>query len=261
MDIKVVQFMPQPKELLTQFQSGDKPLTVAARITGRIKTAFPGGDPARPAPAEGQPAPADSALKESAQDANIVVVADCDMLADRFWVQEARIQNILLGYSKFADNGDFVISTVDNLSGSNELISLRARNKSSRPFDRVEKIQRAAETRFLAEEKRLRDEFNQAETRIRELKTQGPQGAGMVLTPEIQAELDKLYAKKIEVNKNLRNVQHQMRKDIEGLGTTLKFANIGLMPLAVGVLAVGMSLYRVNRRRSIRGRTGGTFTP
>jgi hypothetical protein len=50
-------------------------------------------------------------------------------------------------------------------------------------------------------------------------------------------------------------VQHQLRKDIDSLGKTLEFINVGLMPLSVGILAVGLSMYRVNRRRSAKATT------
>ncbi len=252
MDIKSVQFMPDPKALLTQFQRGDKPLTVAARLTGKIKTAFPAGDPAKPAPTEGQPPAPDTSLKESSSDANIIVVADCDMLADRFWVQEARIGNMLLGYNKFADNGDFVIGAVDNLSGSSDLISLRARGKFSRPFSRVETIQKAAEDKFLAKQKELEESRQKTEAKISEMLRQAPQGGSVILTPEQQADLDKSRKDLVAIRHQLRDVQHQLRKDIDSLGKTLEFLNVGLMPLAVGVLAVGLSVYRVNRRRSIK---------
>jgi ABC-type uncharacterized transport system involved in gliding motility auxiliary subunit len=73
MDVGSVRMMPDPKALLNDFQSGGKPLTIAARLSGKVKTAFPNGDPAKPAPAEGQPPAPDTSLKESATDAEIIV--------------------------------------------------------------------------------------------------------------------------------------------------------------------------------------------
>lgn len=254
MDIKSVQLVPDPKKLLSEFQPGGKPLTIAARVSGKVKTAFPGGDPAKPAPAEGQPAPADNSLTEG--NANIIIVADTDMLSDRFWVGENRMGNLLLGYSKFADNGDFVVRAADNLSGSGDLMSLRARGKFYRPFERVDAIRKEAEDKYLAEERRLREEYTKADTKINELLRQAPHGSAVILTPEVQAEIDRLRNEKVAINKNLRNVSHQMRKDIEQLGTRLKILNIALVPIVVGVLAVVLSLYRANRRRTIRAAAG-----
>jgi ABC-type uncharacterized transport system involved in gliding motility auxiliary subunit len=255
MDTKVVQMMPDAKKLLQDFQAGKSagtPFALAARITGKVKTAFPNGDPAKPAPAEGQPAPADTSLKESSQDASIIIVADCDMLADRLWVQEARLGQMLLGYSKFADNGDFVFGAVDNLTGSKDLMSLRARGKYQRPFDRVEKIQKTAEDKYLQKQKELQDALAAKQKQIDDLQQKAPQGGGVVLTPEQQAVIKAAREDMVATRRQLRDVQHQLRKDIDSLGTSLAFINIGLMPLAVGILAVGLSLYRVNRRRSVK---------
>lgn len=258
-DVKLVQFMPDPKSILTQFQPGDKPLTLAARVRGKVKTAFPAGDPAAPPPAEGQP-PAPAGLTESTGEADIIVVADCDMLADRFWIQEQRLGNILLGYSKFADNGDFVIGAMDNLAGSKDLLALRARGKFARPFARVEQIQKAAEDKYLAKEQELQTALRQAEQRLQEIVTQAPQGGQIILTPEQQAEIAKTRAQVVDYRRQLRDVNFQLNKDIKSLGRTLQFLNMGLMPLAVGLLAIGLSVYRVNRRRTWKAAAAGSRT-
>ncbi len=52
----------------------------------------------------------------------------------------------------------------------------------------------------------------------------------------------------IATRKELRGVQHSMRKDIERLETWLKFVNIGLVPLIVLVLALALGLARYRRR-------------
>jgi ABC-type uncharacterized transport system involved in gliding motility auxiliary subunit len=56
----------------------------------------------------------------SADAANIIVVGDVDLLSDRLWVQTQRFlgQQIV---TPFANNGDFVVNALDNLSGSASL--------------------------------------------------------------------------------------------------------------------------------------------
>lgn len=248
-DVAQVQMIPDAKRLLAEFKSEDRVLTLAARISGKLKSAFPDGDPTA-----GEENPAATHLAESAEPANIVVVADCDMLTDRYWVQEMRLGNISLGYQKFADNGDLIIGLADQLSGSSDLISLRARATAARPFKKVEAIRKAAEQQYLAEEQKLREELARAENKLSEILRQAPQGGSVILTPEQQAELDKSRREVVRLKKELRNVNHQLRKDIESLGTRLKFLNIAVVPLAVSLAAVGLSVYRVNRRRSYKAR-------
>ncbi|MBX3359589.1 MAG: Gldg family protein [Phycisphaeraceae bacterium] len=251
-----------PKTLLSQFVSGGKPLAVAARVTGKFKTAFPGGRPAQPPPKEGEapnPPPAGGThLSECSEPASIIVVADCDMLSDGFWSQEERIGNMLIGYTKLADNGDLVIGALDNLSGSSDLIGVRARGRSARPFDRVKEIQKQAEQEYQQKEAELQTKLRETEQRITELQRQRPDGSqALLLTPQQQAEIEKYRVQAVETRKELRNVRHQMRKDIEGLGTRLKVLNIALVPALVGCAAIGLSLWRVQRRRVDRRRDEG----
>jgi ABC-type uncharacterized transport system involved in gliding motility auxiliary subunit len=72
---------------------------------------------------------------------NVVVVADSDFLHDQFWVdireflgQQVAIPN--------AHNGSFVLGALENLSGSDALISLRGRGITDRPFELVNCLRR-----------------------------------------------------------------------------------------------------------------------
>jgi ABC-type uncharacterized transport system involved in gliding motility auxiliary subunit len=260
-----IQFMPDPKKLLADFKPGGQPLTIAARISGKAKSAFPSAPtpPAPPADPNNPEAPAPAApsgphVAESLQDISVVVVADCDMLSDQLWVREERIGNLVLGLTKLADNGDFVIGAADNLSGSSDLMSVRARGKFARPFDKVQQIQRDAEQRFREKEQQLESKLQATEQKINQLQRQRPDqaaqsGGGVVLlTPEQQAEIENFRKEQVDTRKQLRDVRHQLSKDIERLGTAVKFLNIGLMPLLVGLAAIALSAWRVNRRRHDR---------
>ena len=109
---------PNPDELLRDFaKSGDK-FTVAARIQGRIKSAFPGGPPAeslKPAgPGESPKAPLPAFLKETKGDANIILVADSDIFNDSFWVQAQELQGQRVAVP-VADNAVFVLNAIEFL--------------------------------------------------------------------------------------------------------------------------------------------------
>ena len=178
------------------------------------------------------------------------------MLLDRFWVQEERIGPIVLGLNKMADNGDFVIAALDNLSGSSDLMAVRARGTFRRPFDRVDRLRREAEQRYQSREQELQARLRETEQKINELQRARPDsqnpGGMVLLTPEQQAEIEKFRAEQVATRKDLRAVQHQLVRDIEGLGRTIKFINIGLMPILVGVAALGLGAWRARRRRADR---------
>ena len=172
---------PDPDRLLRDLVPDDTVYTLAARVTGPAETAFPDGPPEvvpeveAEAEAEDtdQPAPAGPHLAAATAPINLMIVADADMVDDRFWVQVQDFFGQRVA-TPVADNGSFVINAVDNLAGAGELIGLRSRGVSRRPFEVVDAIRREAETRFLAEEQRLQDQLAATEQRIAELEAQAP---------------------------------------------------------------------------------------
>jgi ABC-type uncharacterized transport system involved in gliding motility auxiliary subunit len=258
-DVDAVKMAPDPVKILAEFKPDNEPYILAARVTGKVKTAFPDGPPPEPAK-EGeekkdQPAaPAAERLTESKVPLNLIVVADTDLLEDRFWaqVQEFFGQRLLI---PMAANGDFVVNAVDNLLGSDELISLRSRGMSARPFVAVQEIQRDAELRFRAKERELQEKLRDTEKKLNELQSQGQPGgdAGRtILSREQQEAIEKFRADMLSIRRELRDVQYELRRDIEGLEMLLKFINIGLIPILVAVAAVIVGVVRSRRRAPAR---------
>ena len=186
-------------------------------------------------------------LSESAEPINLVVVADTDLLRDNLWVQVQSFFGQTMA-TPFASNGDLAINAVDNLLGSSDLIGIRARASFSRPFEVVEQLKRQAEGRYLDTEQELQAALRETERKITELQSQGTEGDAFILTPEQQDAIEQFREEKLRIRRQLRDVQHELNKDIERLGTTLKFINIGLVPLllALGALVIGWR--RAHRR-------------
>ncbi|MBL8999964.1 MAG: Gldg family protein [Phycisphaerae bacterium] len=250
MPTATIAFQADPKQLLKEYQPGSESLTLAARLGGRVKSSFPGGPPA----AEGEtPEDADKAkaahLTESKEPINVILIADVDFLADQMWV---RLQNFFGQQlaQKLADNGDLVMTALDNLSGSTDLISVRAREVSARPFSRVERMQKDADQKYLQEQQALERKVEETQQKISQLQADKKGEDAFVLTPEQQAEIEKLRKEYADTRKQLRDVKSSLRKDIEGLGTKLKFINIGLLPGLVALGAMSLGAYRVSRRRT-----------
>lgn len=243
MERDAILFIRDPSGLMDSFEPGDKELVLAARINGDATTAFPDGKPKKAEDDETDP----DFVKGSVQPINVIVMADTDVLADRFWVRFQNFLGIKLA-STHADNANFVLNALDNLGGNDDLISLRSRNQYARPFERVEAIQRDAEAQFRAQEQTLQAKLSETEDKLRELQKQNKDGGGLLLTPEQRSEIEKFRDEQVKTRKELRNVQHDMRKHIEGLGTLLKFINIGLIPILIGIFAIIMAFYRMNRR-------------
>jgi ABC-type uncharacterized transport system involved in gliding motility auxiliary subunit len=177
------QFLPDPEELLNGFTPGGKEYVIAARLEGPLKSAFPDGAPA----AEGAEAPIDAALASrhlaSTESANLVLVGDVDVLSDRLWVQTQSFLGQRI-YSAIANNGDFLINALDNLSGSAALIGLRSRPTYTRPFTTVDELRRRADLEFRATEDRLEAELTQTEQRLGELQSSRSDGNSLLMSPE-----------------------------------------------------------------------------
>lgn len=244
-----VQFSPDPTGLLERFVSGNEKLMLAARVSGPAKTAYPEGKPKPESASDGSvPTEPDApALKESQGPINVIVVADADMLEDRFWTRTQNFfgQKVAM---PTANNADFAINALDNLSGSNDLISLRSRGRFNRPFDKVVEIRRQAETSFHQREKELEDKLRDTETKIAELQNKKDGASSLILSPEQQKEIEQFRDEKVKTRKELRKVKHDMQKDIESLDTRLKMANILLIPALVILYAIGAAFARSQRK-------------
>lgn len=242
-------FLPDPTSLQSDFKPGGEPLVIAARISGTLPSAFPGGKPATMPTADDGDGPESSGAEHvaaSIEPANLIVVADVDMLSDPMWVQVQRFFGQPIA-NAFASNGAFVVNALENLAGSSDLIAVRSRGSFSRPFTRVDQLRAEAEARYLATEQRLQQQLAETERRLGELQASREDSGSLLLTDEQQAEIDRFIDQRASIRKELRGVQRGLDEDIEDLGTLLKVINIGLVPvlLTFGTLFV---LWRRRRR-------------
>ena len=224
--------LENPEVLLRDLEPTGERYTLVARIQGPARSAYPDGIEGRK-----------DGLKDSAS-INVIAVADTDLLADRMWVQVQDFFGQRMP-QPWADNGTFVVNALDNLSGTDALISVRSRGRFARPFVVVEELQRQAENRFREKEEALQQRLAATEAQLAEL--QGPNAEGAIeLTAEQQAALQRYMQEKLRIRKELREVRYQLNADIDALGRLLKFFNIALVPL---VLTLGVLLTWLWRRR------------
>ena len=230
-------FFGEVDRLVRDFKSLGAPVDIAVRIKGEIESAYPAADGAR---AKGG--------------ANILLVADADLLDDENWTgadqQTGQVRTI-------ADNGAFVFNALEQATGDTLLSGLKSRGRYQRPFDRVEELRKDAESRYLAREQELEDQIKKSEMRINELQRErGGAGAGvdasgvLVLTKEQTDELVKLEQAQVDARKELREVQRSLRADIEKTGTALMVLNVVAWPLAVAFAATLWISIRYGRLRA-----------
>jgi ABC-type uncharacterized transport system involved in gliding motility auxiliary subunit len=239
--------LTDPSTLRDGFKPTGTPYTLAARLTGELNSAFPQGAPPDNAPASGPPIPH---LAKSSAPANIVIVADTDLLMDYMWVQQREVLGQRVA-QPFANNGDFVANILDNLSGSSALISIRGRATFARPFERIEALKRRADDRLRSKALELQTQLQQTESKLTELQSKRNDQASLVLTPEQEAALKKFTAEKARVRKELRETERGLDVDIDRLSTWVKVINIVIAPLAVAL--AGIVILSLRRRRRSAG--------
>ena len=246
-DANMVRHNPQPAEILKEFKPQNRTYMIAARVSGKAKSAFPDGPPKSDSEESGKDAKPH--LAESTDGVNVIVIADTDFVADAFWlrVQEIFSQQMVI---PVANNGDFIFNAADNLAGSSALISLRGRGLSSRPFEVVEDIENEAENRYRAQERTLVEELEEVQGRLRELETRENAPGANVLSADQQEEISKFRTRVLEIRRDLRQVQLDLRKDIDRLEASLKLVNIAAMPAVVALIALAAVFLRRNRSRS-----------
>jgi ABC-type uncharacterized transport system involved in gliding motility auxiliary subunit len=241
LDAGRMRFLTNPLELLSGFEASGERHTLVARLGGAAGSAF------ESAP-EGYLA--DGHVNRSVEDGiHVLLFADTDMLTDRFWVQKQNFLGQEL-VSSFADNGNLVINSVDHMLGSSDLISIRTRATTARPFERVEQLRLAAEGRYRATEERLQRELEETERKLAEMQTARNDSDLMVLNEAQSDEIQRFMDQRTQIRSDLREVQHDLGRDIDALGTRLKLVNIVLVPILVVIFALAFGHIRRRRKEA-----------
>ena len=267
--VSLVQGPIDPLAVVHAFEPAEQPLVLAARLTGEVDTAFPDGPPEPEAPDEGDKA-ADSetesgdeeekaaweALKaahlaRSSAPMDVVAVADVDMLADPMWMVEGTMGDGRVGQA-VADNAAFFLNAVENMTGRDDLVSLRSRGSFQRPFTLVEDIRREAESKHRAKERELLDRLEEALGRLNRLERDPAAEDQVVLTTAQTDSLKTLRADVVRLRRELRDVQHRLRRDVEALTSWLELVNIALVPALVALFALVVAYVRRVRRRAVQ---------
>jgi ABC-type uncharacterized transport system involved in gliding motility auxiliary subunit len=229
---------PDPTKILASFKPDGQRRVIAARIRGTLHSAFD------KAP-EGVTQPF---LAETKAPTDMVVIADTDMLSDRFWTRTQDFFGTPQS-TPFADNGAFVTNLVGTLAGGDALIGLRSRGTVDRPFEVVNQMQRTAEARYRQTETALNDHLQATSKQLDALRGGQDGTSNAALTAAQQKAVEGLKADLIATRGKLRGVQLELRRDIAALQTELQLFNIALVPGLLLILAVVMGLARQIRRR------------
>lgn len=241
------------QEIVNKFTPSGKKQTLALRLEGKFKTAFADGKPGADKKDEKKDDKKDAAksddgsLKESKSDGVVILVGDSDMLFDQFTVQ---VQNFfgqkMLSY--FNDNLTFAQNMVEQLAGDSNLIRVRSRAVSSRPFTVVQEMEAKAQEKHRQTLQNLESGLQETQKKLNELQQhKKDSGQRFVLSPEQQAEIEKFRKQEAQAKGEVKKARKELRKDVESLQSFLRGVNIAGVPLMV--TGAGLILYFMRKNR------------
>ncbi len=239
------------EQIANSFTPSGTEYPLAIRLTGKFKTAFPGGKP-KPAatePNEKKETPAPEAgLKESKQESTVVLIGDSDMIQDQVAVRQ--IGNPLGQRLVMPANGNlaFAQNVIDQLTGDSNLITVRSRASRERPFTVVKKMQAEAESSYRSKIKELEESLADAQRKIGQLQSGKQEGQRFILSPQQQEELANFRQKEAAAKTELKAVRKKLRTDIDSLENRIKWLDIAGMPALVAL--TGLIFAAVKRRQS-----------
>ena len=214
--------------------------TLAGRLTGTFKTAFPKGPDWKEGSTNAVPKVVASG------ESSVFLFADADFLADEACVQ---VVDTLFGQQAAlrGDNLALFANIVEQFAGREELIGLRSRGPSDRPFEVVRELRAEAEKKFRAKAEDLQKKFNETNKKLNDL-LQGKHGTDRkLISQELESAIGEARREKAKTQKELKNVRKELNADIENLGFRLKVLNICLVPLLVVLFGIVHALLRRKR--------------
>lgn len=234
---EAVKFLIDPSTLFKNYQADDKHYTIAGRLSGTINSAYP----------EGIEGVDKTTVISEIKDPKVVLFADVDVLFDQMWVNSQNFFGRKV-FSAFADNGNMITNLMDNMAGSEDLINIRGRKNSARPFLKVMELQKASDRKFREQENVLKQRLRETEEKLNEIQRGKGQQDRLIMSQELEQEIQKFQKEKLEVRKKLREVRRNLDKDIQDLGSRLKFINIGLIPLLISIIGVFILWFRPKKK-------------
>ena len=253
-----IQALMSGNEVNASFRSDNRELPLIVRLNGTFPSAFPEGRPgseeeseedidSEETPSEEEETPS---LTTSSQPGTVILTGDVDFLLDNISFE---IRRNIFGQRSLVPhygNAPLFLNMVEQLTGSEQLIRVRSRT-TERPFTRIREMKSRAEERFRSRIDDLKAKQEQTMNKINELQNArkiNSIGQALMFTPEQQAEFRALQELNDEVEKELYNVNRQLRQDVDRLENSLKVVNIGGMAFLVTLLGVSAAV--IKRRRT-----------
>jgi ABC-type uncharacterized transport system involved in gliding motility auxiliary subunit len=146
----------------------------------------------------------------------------------------------------FNDNLAFAANALDFLAGSRDLISIRGKGNSVRPFTVVKAMEAAAAEKYKEKLAALETRINEVQSKLADLQGKKAEGGKLLATPEATRAIEDFQKQAAAMRAERRGIRLALREGIDALENRLLVVNLLATPLLV--IVFGLWFYR--RRRS-----------
>jgi ABC-type uncharacterized transport system involved in gliding motility auxiliary subunit len=210
--------------------------------------------PAAPAPVAATPAapateakkdapakPSDGTVVESLNaEGSVTIFADADMMYDAFCVQQDPMTGGLVATNS---NLPLFLNTVEVLAGGGDLLQVRSRASTQRPFVKMDELRENVEKEFRPRLVERQAEMDKIAQEMGPLRVKN----GQLADPAQIKKLEELMKKQANINREIREIKKEQNKDINYTQSIITLLNVFGVPLLV--IAVGVML-AIRRRVS-----------
>jgi ABC-type uncharacterized transport system involved in gliding motility auxiliary subunit len=251
--------MLQPSVLMSKFAPGNAPVAMGYLVTGRFKSSFPDGVDIEVEAGKDKDGSENevkdpneekkikkhlTGLAEAAEDCVVAVFSDVDFISDALAYQESFFGKLVAG-----DNSALLLNTIEDLSGSGDLIKIRSRGNFRRPFVVVDEIEKQAEEATAKEVEAINMQIALFQGQLQSIISSAKEGQEEVIGSSIVQKKKELELKIHQAQGQLREVKMKRREQIEQLGSRLQYANTTVAPAVILVVAVVLGIRRSVRKR------------
>ncbi len=238
---------PDPEQVARQLTPDGQSRVIAGLVRGTFRSAFPDGRPAGEEDEESPEAPPDESFRSSGR-GTLVLAADTDFLADDFSVRRVNFLG-MQAVTPINDNLAFTSNVLEFLAGSDDLISIRGKGASQRPFERVRRLEAAAEERYQEQLAALETRLQEIQRNLNELQTRQREEGRLVASPEIRETIEDFRIQEAGMRAERREIRRKLREDVERLKLGLTAFNLVTMPLLTGIGGLAFFVVRTQRQK------------
>ena len=186
--------------------------------------------------------------KDASKPFDIIVVTDTDFLYDTFWSKTYQ-----LPHSKYIvpilDNANFVLNSLETLSGKEYLSSLRGKSSKHRRFDKIEQMRRQNKLDYTKQELKILEEIDAVKQKLQEIWARKDFENRETFTADDLITIKNIRNELDAARQKLGNINKSSNVEIERIDMMIKFFNIYGIAL---IIVLGWLLLRlINRKKSV----------